>query len=300
MAGGHPLTEQQMTYYDNVVQDVIRQEIVGRNLIAIAPGSPFGFGVQKIDFNALVDMSAAELSMTLTENADMIGLTNDSLPIPILHKEWEIGRRDLASSKRSGMPLDTVGPETAASKVAELEDSLIIDGWSADGTNYDFNGLYQSAGNDYSTSKDFGTAGNAIVAVKGGIALLLADHIKPPYNLTLNQEQYAEILGPRATTSDKTELDIVRDMLRGGDGAGNATPFGPNAGGNIFVTDVITAGTALVSATPNTRYADLAIGLDVATEYEFLPKSRNAFGRVFECMIPRIKVANAFCKLSAI
>lgn len=289
-----------MTFYDTIVQDVIRQEIVGRNLIAMAPGSPFGFGVQKIDFNKLVDMSAAELSMTMTENADIIGLTNDTLPIPILHKEWEINRRDLASSKRNGTPLDTVGPETAASKVAALEDSLIIDGWSADGTNYDFNGLYQSASNDYSTTKDFGTAGNAILAVKGGIALLLADHIKPPYNITLNQVQYAEILGPRAATSDKTELEIVQDMLRGGGGNNDSTPFGPQAGGNIFVTDVMTAGTALISAMPNTRYADLAIGLDITNEYEFLPKSRNAFGRVFECLIPRIKEANAFCKLSSI
>lgn len=300
MAGGHPLTEQQMTYYDGVVTDVIREEIMGRNLIAIAPGSPFGFGVQKIDYNKLVDMSPAELSMKLTENADMIGLTNDSLPIPVLHKEWEIDRRDLASSNRTGTPLDTLGPVTAAAKVAELEDTLIIQGWAPDGTNYDFTGLYQGAGNDYSTTKDFGTAGNAIVAVKGAVSMMLADKIKPPYNLTLNQEQYAEILGPRATTSDKTELDIVRDIIRGGDGAGNATPMGPAAGGNIFVTDVMTAGTGLLSALPNPRYADLAIGLDTTTEYEFLPKSRNSFGRVFECMIPRIREANAFCKLSDI
>lgn len=300
MAGGHPLTDQQITYYDTVIEDVIRQEIVGRNLIAIAPGSPYGFGVQKIDYNTLVDMSAAELSMKLTENADMIGLTNASLPIPVLHKEWEIDRRDIASSQRTGIPLDTVGPETAASKVAELEDSLIIQGWSADGTNYDFNGLYQGASNDFSATTDFGTAGNAIVATKGAIALLLADHIKPPYNMTLNQAQYSQIIGPRAATSDKTELQIVRDMLRGGDGNDTSTPFGPQAGGNIFVTDVMTAGTGLVSATPNTRYADLAIGLDISSEYELLPKSKNAFGRVFECMIPRIKNGNAFCKLSVI
>ncbi|MCK5013779.1 MAG: encapsulin [Candidatus Omnitrophica bacterium] len=300
MAGGQPLTEQQMTYYDQVIQDVIRQEIVGRNLIALAPGSPFGFGVQKIDFNTLVDMSDAELSMKLTENTDMIGLTNDTLPIPILHKEWEIDRRDLASSNRTGMPLDTLGPETAASKVAALEDSLILNGWTPDGTNYDINGLYQGAGGDYSTSKDFGTAGNAITAVKGSIAILLAAHIKPPYNLTLNQAQYAEILGPRATTSDKTEMEIVKDMLRGGAGNNDSTPFGPQPGGNIFVTNVMTAGTGLVSAAPNPRYADLAIGTDIASEYELLPKSKNSFGRVFECLIPRIKVDDAFCKLSDI
>ena len=300
MAGGMPLTEAQMTYYDQSVTDILRQMIVGRNLIAMAPGSPLGFGVQQIDFHTLVDMSAAEISMKLSENSDTIGLTNDTLPIPVIHKEFDIDRRDIASSKRSGLPLDTTSADTAAEQVAISEDDLIIQGWAPDGSNYDYNGLYQGAGNDYSTTKDFGTAGNAMAAVKGAIALLLADKVYPPYNLVLNDVQFSEILGPRATTSERTELDVVRDMLRGNDGSGGSTQFSAPGGGNIFITPAMTAATGLVAAAPNTRYADLVIASDIATEFEVLQKSKNVFGRVFESMIPRIKQANAFCKLSSI
>lgn len=303
MAGGKPLTDAQMTYFDTQVTDVARQMIIGRNLIALAPGSPLGFGVQKIDFHALVDMSAAEISMKLSENSDVIGLTNDSLPIPVIHKEFEIDRRDLASSKRSGMPLDTTSAEASAELVAVEEDTLILQGWAPDGSTYDFDGLYQAANNDYSTSKDFGTAGNATLALKGSIALLLADKIYPPYNMTLNSVQWSEILAPRSTSSDRTEMDVLKDMLAGGDGSGartQVTGVGGTGGGNLFVSDVITDGTGLVSAAPNTRYADLVIAADLQTEFETLQKSKNVFGRVFESMIPRIKQPNAFCKMSNI
>ena len=56
----------------------------------------------------------------------------------------------------------------SAYKVADKIDNLLLNGWTADGTNYDIEGLYQAADNNYSTSKDFGTAGNAMAAVSGG------------------------------------------------------------------------------------------------------------------------------------
>lgn len=298
---GTILTEEQMTYYDEAVKQVIRHRIVGRNLIALAPGSPFGFGVQQVDYNTLNDMSPAQLSMKLTESTDIITTSNGKIEIPIIHKEFEIDRRDLLSSQRNGTPLDTTTARVAAEQVAILEDTMIIQGGSLDGgSTYKFPGLYQGAGNSYSTASDFGTAGNAIDAVKGAVQMLLDDAIYPPYNMVINQEQYAEILGPRSTTSDKTELAIVKDILRGGDGDGRAGELGTGAGGYIFVSDVITAGTGLVAAAPNGTYADLAVSQDVVTEFETIQKTGNTFGRVFEAMVPRILKSNAFCKLTSI
>jgi uncharacterized linocin/CFP29 family protein len=288
---GNPLTEEQYQQLDTAVTGVIDRRIVGRRLIALANGSPFGFGTQNIKNYIMEDMGDAILSMKLTENQDAVGYTSTSLDIPIIHKEFEIDRRDLQSSRTTGQPLDMTNAERAAVKVANLEDELIIEGSGA------FDGLYDSAGNDYSTSADFGTAGNAIKAVKGAMALLLADKIYPPYNLTLNEEQYSEIVAPRATTSDVSELDIVRKMLNGG--AGDGTPGSVGMGmGNIYVTPTITAGTALISATPSTEYADLVVAQDVKVETEILEKSQNLFGRVFEALVPRVKQDVAFCKLS--
>jgi len=290
---GTPLTVEQKEKLDTAVTGVIDKRIVGRRLIALSDGSPLGFGTQSIKNYILEDMGDAILSMKLTENQDAIGYTSTTLDIPIIHKEFEIDRRDLASSRKTGQPLDTTNAVRAAVKVANLEDELIIEGSGA------FDGLYDSAGNDYSTTKDFGTAGNAIVAVKGAMALLLADKIYPPYNLTLNEEQYSEILAPRAATSDVSELDIVRQMINGGAGDGTAGSVGTGAG-NIYVTPTMTAATGLLCATPDTAYADLVVAQDVVTETEILEKSKNLFGRIFEALVPRIKQDVAFCKLSDI
>jgi len=289
---GYPLTEEQYQRLDTEVTDVMREEIIGRSLIALAPGSPLGIGVQSIKNYIEQDMSAASIDMKLTENKDSMGYTDTTLNIPIIHKEFEIDARDLASSKITGIPLDFANARGITAKVAEKEDELIIIG--SDG----FNGLYDGAGNDYSTAADFTTAGKAITAVKGAMALLLADKVKPPYNFTMNEEQYAELVGPRATTSDKSELAIVYDMIQGraGDGTPGAVGTGP---GGIYVTDVMSAGTSMLTALPNTRYADLVVAEDFFLSTEVLEKSGNLFGRVQEALVPRIKRGGiGACKIS--
>lgn len=290
---GQPLTEEQYQQLDSAVTQVMRNKLVARNLIAVANGSPFGIGVQNVKNRILNDMSDAIISMKLTENQDNVGYTETNIDIPYIHKEFEIDERDLASSRRNGTPLDVADAEAATAKVSEKEETLILVGDSG------FDGLYDSAGNDYSTTKDFGTAGNAIAAVKGSMSLLIADKVYPPYNLVLNETQYMEILGPRAATSDVSELDIVRQMIRGGDGAGavGATTTGA---GNIYVSPYMEEDTALLCATPNTEYADLVIAQDFQMKAEILEKSGNLFGRVSEALVPRIKRDVAFCKLSDI
>jgi uncharacterized linocin/CFP29 family protein len=290
---GQPLTEEQYQQLDSAVTQVMRNKLVARNLIAVANGSPFGIGVQNVKNRILNDMSDAIISMKLTENQDNVGYTETTVDIPYIHKEFEIDERDLASSRRNGTPLDVADAEAATAKVSEKEETLILVGDSG------FDGLYDSAGNDYSTTKDFGTAGNAIAAVKGAMSLLIADKVYPPYNLVLNETQYMEILGPRAATSDVSELDIVRQMIRGGDGAGAVGAVGTGPG-NIYVSPYMTEDTALLCATPNTEYADLVIAQDFQMKTEILEKSGNLFGRVSEALVPRIKRDVAFCKLSDI
>jgi len=290
---GYPLTEEQYQRLDTEVTDVLRSKIVGRNLIAMASGSPLGIGVQSIKNYIEQDMSAASLDMKFTENEDSMGYTDTTLDIPILHKEFNIDYRDLESSKITGVPLDYANARGASAKVAALEDTLIIEGSGG------FNGLYDGAGNSYASGADFGTPGNAIIAVKAAMALLLADKMYPPYNLTINPEQYSQIVGPRATTSDVSELTIVKDMLQGNAGDGAPGNVGTGRGG-VYVSDALTAGTGMVTTLPDTANADLVIAADFQMTTEVLAKSQNLFGRVFEAMVPRIKRSESICTLTTI
>lgn len=298
---GQPLTKDQVTYYDKNIMRVLRDEVIGRLLIPLAPGSPYGFGVQKLEYRKLTDMSPAQISMTMGENVDLVGLIDDDISIPIIHKEFQIPRRTLASSKRLGIPLDTAAGETAGELLGQAENELILMGGVAvDSGNYAFDGIFTAAQNDYSTTMDWDTPGNATTSVKGAIKLLLKSKVKPPYNIVINEDEYSAILSPRSTSSDKTELSVIRDLLMGGDGNGGRTPYGPSTGGNIYVSPIMEAGTGLVLPSPNAKYADLIVAQDATTEYELLEKSKDVFGRVFESVVPRIKRPEAFCKLSDI
>jgi len=298
---GYALTEEQVKYFDTAIAPVLRGAVIGRLLIPLAFPRPLGFGVQKVTYNTMKDMSPAQLSMTMGENIDIAGMIENEVSIPIIHKEFQIPRRTLESSKRSGVPLDTSSAELAAEQAAISDNELIVMGGMAiDSGNYSFDGLYTAADNDYSTTMDWGTAGNATTAVKGAIKLLLKAKVQGPFNLVINEDQYAEVLGPRSTSSDRTELAVVRDLLMGGDGNGQRTPFGPGGGGNIYVNPIMETGTGLVLPAPNKKYADLIVAQDMTTEYEILSKSRDLFGRVWESVVPRIKRPEAFCKLSDI
>ncbi len=46
----------------------------------------------------------------------------------MIHKEYKLLFRDIAASRRSGMPIDVTEPQNAAVQVAEEEDKLLITG----------------------------------------------------------------------------------------------------------------------------------------------------------------------------
>ncbi|MHC1602350.1 MAG: family 1 encapsulin nanocompartment shell protein [Methermicoccaceae archaeon] len=271
--------------YRQVKQEVViaaRRANVARKLMAVR--GPLGLGVQQYSYDTLTELSEAIISHIFeTRDVDAPNLTRTNVNIPVLQKTFELQRRDVESSRRFGTPLNTAAASSAAYRVAYAENELAILGWAKDGSTYDINGLYNAAGNDYSTTKDFGTAGNAIDAVAGAMGLLLDDNIAPPYNLVLNPTQYAELTASVLSNGDR-EITHVKEII----------------GGDIFVTPYITDGTGMLLAQPEARFFELVVAQDLTVETEELPKTKNVFGRVFECVVPVVYDVNAICKLSDI
>jgi len=207
-------------YYRQIKDAIVftaRKQAVARKIINTRNISG-GIGVQQWTYDTANEVSDALLTYQFTDTAeDWIELTRTDVPIPLLHKEYRISRRDLAAAARGGFGISTATVSSAAYKVMNLENQLILNGFAADGTNYDIKGLYQSAGNSYTTQKDFGTAGNPLAAVAGAIDLMQADNITGPYNLVLNPTQYMElatsILGSGA---GEREMAMVKEILEGG------------------------------------------------------------------------------------
>lgn len=267
---------------DRIVFTARTQSVARRLINARLVGG--GIAVQQWTYDQANEVSDALLTYAFTDTAeDQIELSRTDVPIPVLHKEFRIGRRDLAAAQRGGFALNAATASSAAYKVMNLENSMVLNGYAADGSNYDIKGLYQSAANTKSGA-DFGTAGNALKSVAGAIELMMADEITGPYNLTLNPTQYME-LAISESTGGNPELPAVLKLLEGGE---------------IITTSWQTAGTGMLTADKNSGFFELVVPQDMTFETEILQKSKDLWGRVYECVIPVIYEPNAICKITGI
>jgi uncharacterized linocin/CFP29 family protein len=281
------LAPEQYEYIDTQIAAVARQTIIGRKLFP-RPFGPLGFGKQVVSYDVLSEVKKGRIDLMWGAgfSAELIGQTRTKLGIPVLHSEFRINRRDLEASKTEGLPLDLSCVDAAIYAVARKEDDLLLQGWTADGTNYDIVGLYQGAANDENTNLPWPTvAANILTSINNAIALLVADNIFPPYNLTVHPDQYHQLFQLIANTPE-WYFNKVKERI----------------GGDIFQSPAMTAGKGMLSAVPNPSLFDFALGIDMLDESEELPLSegKDLFGVVYECLVPRIKAPNAICKLSDI
>jgi len=272
---GKIITEEQAKYIDDEVVDVIRRELVGKQLLPVT--GPLGLGVQVLGYDELKDMKDAVVDYIFREaGEDIISLARKDIAIPIINQQFKIHRRDLASSKRTGTPLDTSVSVTAAAKCAEALDQMIL----KEDPKAKIQGLFRKAGQTVSTAYDFATFGNAVKALRDGMKLLVKKNIGPPYNWVLNADSWAELMGSMSTNGTP-ELIQVEKML--GDG------------GKIYTSTVYASTEAILLPIANKKYFDLVVAQDFVTEFSDL-KTGDVWGQVFGCFVPRIKHTDAVVK----
>jgi len=129
--------------------------------------------------------------------------------------------------------LNTASANSAAYRVTNLENNVVINGYAPDGSNYEVKGLYQSVGQT-TAGADFGTAGSAIATVQAALTLFDADDIYGDFDLLLNPVQYNELAVSLfgANSEGVAELPMVKELI----------------GGNIYKVPFLTAGTGMMNA----------------------------------------------------
>jgi len=281
-------------YFDKELIEPLRQQLIGRKLVNVNPNIK-GAGIHSADIMKVIEMGKGLITYELPSgdiSRDMIRVDADVVKIPVLWKGYEVPRDSWDAMKNRGVALDTAAMLSAAQMVGVDEDQLVIDGWKPDGTNYVIKGLYQSAGLDYATTKDFGTYGNATDAVAGAMALAEAKYVYPPFNLVLNATQMNELRASRSTNGVR-EMPEILELIN--DGAGP---------GKIYSTPAITAATGLLVPADSARaHIELIIPQDmrnVLGEDAKIPDISPIYGTTFELVYPHTKQINALCKLSSI
>jgi uncharacterized linocin/CFP29 family protein len=279
------VTTQQFQTVDDKVRWAARQNnTLIRGLMN--PVGPVGLGKQRYDHDILTEVSTAVWGVSFPQGGeDAVQQTRSTVDIPVINKTFRLDYRNLLSSRTTGTPLDVSAAGSASQRVTELLGEVITQGYSRDGTNYDISGLYQSAGNTYGTTADFATAGKALSATSAGMALLMADNINPPYNLSLHPTQFSELAGS-VHTGGIDEFDRVKKLI----------------GGDILVNPHLTAATGMMTATPEQEHFALVVGQDISSElWQKSPDPKSdVMGRAYMAATPVIYDANAICTLTSI
>jgi len=125
---------------DTAVINVARRRLVGvKDLIAEGLTYPVAdaMGITRIEWQKISVMTAAEVSMSgISQTAnDRQEYSVDALPLPIVHKEFQMNIRQLATTRRMGTPLDVTQAELCGRLVSEQIESMLFLGSTVLGTN---------------------------------------------------------------------------------------------------------------------------------------------------------------------
>ena len=238
--------------FDPTIVPVLRANSVGRQLMPINTElSGKGLGVLTVETMQYVARSGATTNYDIQQdNYDTVDIKRFPTRVPVQQDDVLIKFRDWQAYQLKGVPLENDLSTDMTANIVREQDTLVVDGWKPDGTNYEIKGLYQAAGNTVSAS-DGGTYGNLKSAVVSGISLLKADGVySNGYNLGLAPFNYQELTDSE-NQYGKEEFEAVIKALN----TNLPTPVG-----RIFEVPDLAAGTGMitpVATQENTRFFDL-------------------------------------------
>ncbi len=91
---------------------------------------PNGLGFTQYEWAGVSNLAGADLSMDglKQSDTDAVEYTTDSIPLPIVSKNWRLNLRFLAESRNKGMPMDTYLASEAARCAVEYVENMSING----------------------------------------------------------------------------------------------------------------------------------------------------------------------------
>lgn len=169
-------------------------------------------GTTRLEWERISDMNDAEVNMSGLTNGenDRVEFDLVGLPIPIIHKSFQINARALAASRSRGEPLDTTQAMIAGRKVAEKTESLLFSGGYSIGTYGSIYG-YQTALNrntgSVTATWTTTTGANILADTLEMISVAQGDHMYGPYIMYVPTLVYNNLQNDFKDESDRTILE---------------------------------------------------------------------------------------------
>jgi uncharacterized linocin/CFP29 family protein len=208
---------------DERVVTVARQRLVGVNDL-FAAGLSYGvsdaLGVTRLEWERISDFGDAEVSMSgLSQGRnDRVQFDMNFVPLPIVHKDFNINIRALAASRRNNHPLDLTQVDLASRIVAEKVESMLFTGGPAlgtlAGTVYGYTNapgrLTASLGHDWTSGVTTGE--NMLGDLLGVIEDLQAapNRMFGPYMVYVPDAAFTNMSADYKANSDRTILERLK------------------------------------------------------------------------------------------
>lgn len=218
---------------------------------------PDGLGVTKLEQQRRSDITEATISMDGLRQgeADIPQYDDISLPLPIIHKDADFSARDLAVSRRGGVPLDTTNIRLAGEMVAKAVEELTIGIRPA--YRYGGSAVYGLTNfpNRLTHTITAGSAGGWTPAtlrseIVGAVKKLIEQFHYGPFDVIYGLEWYEYMQKPYSTLYDSiSTADTIRQL---------------DKIGSVEMSDLLTGWQiVLIERKPETARA--VIGMDVTT-----------------------------------
>jgi hypothetical protein len=275
---------------DQAVLDVARQELtVVTDMLAAGMryNLPNALGHTVLEWERMTGMEGASVNMSgIAEGPnDRILFDVDSLPIPIVHRDFHINIRALAASRNRGTNLDTAQAREATRLVTEKIEEITIKGY-ADVTvgGKTIYGLRTAPNrNTGSLTANWATAtGEQIVGdILTMIGRMHGDHQRGPYNLYVPLTYFDALLKDFKTNSDKSILTRIMEMNQNGVRLINSIKM------SEYLSDGASGEVIMLKMSPTT--ADIVVGMQpTPLQWESHGGMVSHF-KIMAIMVPRMK-----------
>lgn len=204
--------------YDTAVIDVARfrlgavQDLLSRNLRYRLPNA---LGKTRLEWERVSDMEDAMVSMSgISESQnDRIIYDLQGMPIPIIHKDFNINLRALMASRTTGETLDVTQARIASRKVSETIEGMLFNGATVLGSNNPIYG-YRTAPNrntgSLAASWATATGSQIVTDVLQMIDQSIGKNMFGPFVLYVSYGAMTHFAEDYKAEGDKTILDRIK------------------------------------------------------------------------------------------
>ena len=182
--------------------DTVAVQAFTQNLPAVADLRSRGLeldlgdmGTMVYSYDRLSQMNEAEISMDASLDAEQAALdrSGQSVPVPVIFKEWQLGIRTIRAAARGNISIDTDHAFAAGKVVGEKLEQLLFNGNTTVYGSLPIYGYRTHPNRNTGTGADFGTVANVYTTIEAMLDAMMVDGAPPPYSLYLHQTQFNQI-----------------------------------------------------------------------------------------------------------